>query len=136
MLNISGVDEQTLQLCPQHDWDNVRAVAQIMICTWFYLTALFSIISNRLFAAPGQIRPELLAASAFLASFILLIDSYMVMRSGWHLSGIQELKRGGIDISGGAGARIKAGVFLAIRIILSIGIAQLTEVAGQIRTLG
>lgn len=127
-LHVAGVDEETLRLCPQHDWDNVRAVAQLMICTWFYQTALFSVISHRLFSTPDHIRPELLITSAFLASFVLLIDSYMIMRSGWHLSGIQELKRGGIDISGGIGARLKAGVFLTIRIILSIGIAQLTAI--------
>lgn len=127
-LHIAAADEETLRLCPQHDWDNVRAVAQLMICTWFYQTLLFSIVSNRLFSAPGQVLPQLLLASAFLASFILLIDSYMVMRSGWHLSGIQELKRGGIDISGGIGPRLKAGFFLAIRITLSIGIAQLTAI--------
>ena len=127
-LHIAGVDEETLQLCPEHDWNNVYAVTALMICTWLYQTGLFVVISHRLFAAPGQFRPELLLASAFLASFILLIDSYMVMRSGWHLSGIAELKRGGIDISGGIGARLKAGLFLSIRIILSIGIAQLTAI--------
>jgi hypothetical protein len=52
----------------------------------------------------------------------------MVMRSGWHLSGIQELKRGGLDISGGALVRVKAGFFLTIRIALSIGLAQLTAI--------
>jgi hypothetical protein len=89
---------------------------------------LFSIISHQLFAPPGQISFPLLVAAAFLASFILMIDSYMVLRSGWNLQGIEELKRGGIDISGGASARIKAAVFLTIRIILSIGIAQLTAI--------
>jgi hypothetical protein len=136
LLHIAGVDEATLRLCPQHDWDNARAVAQIMICTWLYQTGLFSIISHRLFAAPGQLRPELLITSAFLATFILLIDSYMVMRSGWHLSGIEELKRGGIDISGGVGKRLKAGIFLAIRIILSIGIAQLTAIFFSLMIFG
>jgi len=52
----------------------------------------------------------------------MLIDSYMVMRSGWHLSGIEQLKRGGIDVSGGPWARIKATIFLAVRIALSIGL--------------
>ena len=127
-LHITGVDKDTLLLSPAHDWDNVRAIAFLMTCTWLYQSALFSIISHRLFAEPGQIRPKLIVASAFLATFIMTIDSYMVMRSGWHLSGIQELKRGGIDISGGIGPRLKTGFFLAIRILLSIGIAQLTAI--------
>lgn len=128
LIRIAAADEATLQLCPEQDWNNVRAVAEIMICTWLYQAALFGGISDRLFAVPGHIRPELVLASMFIATFILLIDSYMVMRSGWHLSGIEELKRGGIDISGGPGARIKAGLFLAIRIFLSICIAQLTAI--------
>lgn len=128
LIKVAGIDEETLRLCPRRDWDNVRAVGEIMLCTWLYQTGLFFIISSRLFASPGQIRPELVLASMFIATFILLIDSYMVMRSGWHLSGIEELKRGGLDISGGPIARIKAGIFLAVRILLSVGIAQLTAI--------
>jgi len=125
---IAAVDEDTLRLCPHEDWENVRRVAEIMVCVWIYQTTLFSIISHRIFAAPGQFRPELILISSFLATFILLIDSYMVMRSGWYLSGIAELKRGGINVSGGVSARIKASIFLAFRILLSIGIAQLAAI--------
>lgn len=128
LMKITGVDGETLAHCPRHDWDNVRAVGEIMICTWLYQTALYILVSHRIFAAPGQFRIDLVAASMFIATFILCIDLYMVMRSGWHLSGIQELHRGGIDISGGQWARFKAGFFLAIRIALSIGLAQLTAI--------
>lgn len=125
---LAGVDEETLRHCPTHDWDNVRAVAEIMIFTWLYQAALFFIISQRLFGTPGQFRPEFMLVAMFIASFILLIDSYMIMRTGWHLSGIEELKRGGLDVSGGPAARIKAGCFLAIRIFLSVCLAQLTAI--------
>ena len=128
LIKIAGVDEQALRLCPPHDWDAVRAVAWLMIATWLYQAALLSIVSHRLFATPGQIRPELILASMFIATFILLIDSYMVMRSGFHLSGVEELKRGGLDISGGSAAKIKASIFLTIRILLSVGFAQLTAI--------
>jgi hypothetical protein len=128
LMKIAGVDEETLAHCPQHDWDNVRAVGEIMICTWLYQTALYVLVGHRTFAAAGQFRVDLVLASMFIATFILCIDSYMVMRSGWHLSGIQELQRGGLDISGGQWARFKAGFFLAIRIALSVGVAQLTAI--------
>lgn len=128
LITLPGVDEETLRLCPQHDWDNARAVGVLMVCTWLYQASLFFIIGYRLFAAPGQIRPDLALVAGGLATFIMSIDSYMVMRSGWHLSGIAELKRGGVDISGGPLARIKAGVFLTIRILLSINLAQLTAI--------
>lgn len=127
-IRLVGADEATMRLCPPHDWEVVRAVAAIMICTWIYQAGLLSIISHRLFAPPGQIRPGLVLASMFIATFILLIDSYMIYRSGWHLNGIEELKRGGIDISGGLGGRLKAWIFLAVRIFLSVCIAQLTAI--------
>jgi hypothetical protein len=77
---------------------------------------------------PGEVRPELLIASAFVAVFILLIDSFCVIASSWHLSGIEEIRRGGLDVSGGSMARVKAGIFLIFRILLSIALAQLTAV--------
>jgi hypothetical protein len=128
LMKISGVDEETLAQCPQHDWDNVRAIGEIMLCTWLYQTALFSLVGHLLFAEPGHFRIDLVLTAMFIATFIMEIDSYMVMRSGWHLAGIQELKRAGFDISGGQWARLKAGLFLSIRIILSVGLAQLTAI--------
>lgn len=56
------------------------------------------------------------------------IDAFCVIGSQWHLSGIEEIKRGGLDISGGLGARLKARLFLACRILLSVALAQLTAV--------
>ncbi len=128
VFKITGVDEETLRLCPPQDFDNVLAIGEIMMCTWLYQFSLFFIIGQKLFAAAGQIRPDLALAAMFIATFIMAIDSYMIMRSGWHLSGIEELKRGGLDVAGGTVARVKAVAFLAIRIALSIGLAQLTAI--------
>jgi hypothetical protein len=136
LARIAGADWDSLRSCPQRDCDNVRAVAEIMICTWLYQTVLLSLISHSLFSAQGLIRPEIVLSAAFIATFILLIDSYMVMRAGWHLSGLAELKRGGLDIFGGFQARFKAAVFLAIRIALALGIAQLTAIFVSVLVLG
>jgi hypothetical protein len=129
LMKIAGVTEERLAQCPPEDWDNVRAIGEIQICVWLYQTGLFSLIGHRLFAAPGQIRPEIIATAAFLATMITAIDSYVIMRSGgWHLEGLKALARGGLDISGGVLARIKSGIFLCVRIALSIGLAQLTAI--------
>lgn len=127
-IRITGVDEATLQLCPQRDWDIVRALGELMSFTWLYQAGLFYLTGQHLFGSPGQIRLDFVLISIFIATFILLIDSYMVMRSGWHLNGIQELKRAGLDISGGAAVRVKVGLFLAIRIGLSVALAQITAI--------
>ncbi len=128
LLKIAGVDEATLRQCPQHDWDNVRAVAEIQLFVFCYQAALFAIIGQRLFANPGQVRADLTAGALFLAAFISLLDSYMFMRSGWHQAGIAELKRGGLDISGGPWRAIKTAILLTVRIALSVGLAQLTAI--------
>jgi len=128
MLRFVGVDEETLATCPAHDWESIRALATIMACTMIYQTALFSLIAHICFAAPGQFRPELVLAAFFAAAFIQQIDSYMFFRAGFHSEGIKELKRGGIDISGGPFARIGAGFSLLVRLMLSIGLAQITAV--------
>ena len=128
LIKIAGVDEETLRGCPLHDWENVRAVGEIMICTLLYQSGLFALILHRIFAASGQIRPELVLVSMFIATFIMFIDSYMVMRSGWHIEGLKALRHAGLEIAGGTLARIKAAIFLSIRIGLSIGLAQLTAI--------
>jgi Domain of unknown function (DUF4407) len=125
---LASVDEETLRCCPRHDWDNARAIGLIMVFTWLYQTALFWIMGERLFGKSGQIDVVILLPAAFIATFMLLIDAYMVNRSGFHLDGIAQLKRGGLDVSGGMTARIKAWFFLAVRISLSIALAQLTAV--------
>ena len=128
LLKIAGVNEEFLHHCPQQDWDNVRAVAEIMCCAWLYQTGLFYLVTQKIIGATEKIKPELVFVSAFIATFLLLNDSYMFVRSEWYLFGIEQLKHGGIDISGGAAARIKARALLVVRILLSVGIAQLTAI--------
>ncbi|HEX4409036.1 MAG TPA: DUF4407 domain-containing protein [Xanthobacteraceae bacterium] len=128
MIYIAGADEETLQHCPQHDWSCVCAAGEIFLCALVFQTAILTLVAHELFAKPGEFRVELLIGALFIALFVMLIDSYMVMRSGWHLSGIQELKRGGLDVSGGAAARIKAHIFLAVRLGFSVALAQLTAI--------
>src|SRR3984957_1271546 len=99
LIKIAGVDKETLRRCPLHDWENVRAVGEIMICTWLYQGGLFALILHRLFAAPGQIRPELVLVSMFIATFTIFIDSYRVMRRGWHLEGFKALRHARLEIA-------------------------------------
>jgi hypothetical protein len=128
LLKIAAVDEETLRQCPRRDINNVIAVGEIQACVFIYVTSLFALISHKVFAPPGTFRPELVLASGFLALFLTLVDSYLFIRSGWFYSGIDELKRGGLDIGAGIWARVKAGFSFVIRLVLSIGLAQLTAI--------
>lgn len=127
-IRIAGADERLLALCPERDREIVLALANLILSVWLYQTLIVSLISERLFGAPGEIHPELIIGSAFICSIVLQFDSFSIMRTAWVLEGIKFLKRGGIDISEGIGARIKFGIFLCIRIFLSIGIAQLSAI--------
>jgi Domain of unknown function (DUF4407) len=129
LIRVAGADEETLKLCPARDAANIRAIAWLILATLLYQTALFFLIGELLFAAPGQIRLEIIAGAFALSLFILLIDRYVVVISGYHQEGLRELARGGLDISGGAFPRVKAAVYLIVRILgLSVGLAQLTAI--------
>jgi hypothetical protein len=126
-IKLTGVQEEKIET--QHDSDVVRASGEIMVLGGLYMTGLFSLIGYSLFAGPGQwFRPDIVFVAVFLSTFVLCIDSWMFFRSGWHAQGIEEIKRGGLDISGGPHARVKAAVSLAVRIALSIGLAQLSAI--------
>ena len=51
LMKFGAVDLGTLQQCPPQDWDNVRAVGEIMVCTWLYQSCLFALIGHLLFAS-------------------------------------------------------------------------------------
>jgi hypothetical protein len=126
---LTGVDRKILELCPQSDWNAVAALGAIAIGTGLYLTLVFSLISYRVFASPGEFRPDLVIIAMFLAGYILAIDAYVVQRCGWVLAGIKQLKNAGLDISGGRSALIKAYLFLTFRIgFLSVPLAQLSGI--------
>lgn len=126
-MKIAAANEEILRLCPSADWENVRAIAEIQICVWIFQTGLFALIGHRL-ALADHLRPNIVVVAAFLATMITAIDSYVIMRSGWHIEGLKALARGGLDISGGALARVKASFFLAVRVALSVGLAQLSAI--------
>jgi hypothetical protein len=127
-LKIVGVDKETLQQCPEQDWQSVAAMGTIMLCTFIYQSGVFALISHQLFALAGEFRPELVVVSLFLAWFVLEVDSYQLMRGGWFRSGVRALRDGGIDIGGSIFSRIGAGISLTVRIALSIGLTQLTAI--------
>ena len=93
-MHTAAGNPETLVRCPQHDTEAVCAVAVIMLLTALYQFSLFTVVGMRLFAAPGEIDLVIPVVAAFIAIFIMKIDAYTIMRSGWHLSGIAELKRG------------------------------------------
>src|ERR1700683_142505 len=129
LIRTGGAVEETLKRCPPQDVANICSIAGLMLGTLLYQTALFSLIGIRLFAAPGQIRPEIILGALAISTFILLIDRYVVVISGYYQQGWKLLAQGGLDISGGVGRRIKGGLFLFIRIgVLSVGLAQLTAI--------
>lgn len=126
LLWVSGVDEETLRECPAQDWDNVRAIALLLIASWVYQGALIAIAAHLLLAPEGGVHPTLVAGAFFISTVILLIDSYVFLRAGFHADGIRELARAGIDLSGGWIAKLTARIFLSLRIMLSAALAQLT----------
>jgi hypothetical protein len=123
---LAGVDNDTMRQCPQHDADNVRALGELLIASFIWQSLLLTLIGERLFAEPGQFRPDILAGATGIALFVMLIDSYIFYRSGFELAGIEELRRASLDVGGpGPGKKV---AYLIARIFLSIGFSQLTAI--------
>lgn len=122
---VAGVDVDVMGECPDRDISNVKTVAWLLMAVWVWQFALFTAVAHMMLARQGELRPELFAAGAVLASVILLIDSYVIVRSSWSLQGIKELARGGLEIPSTTWASIKNGLFVLLRVLVTIGMAQL-----------
>jgi Domain of unknown function (DUF4407) len=125
---ISGVEKALMRLCPERDVHLARILGWIMEIVWCWQTALFSVMAHMLLAPAGEIRPELILAGMLVATLVLLIDNYMIMRPSWFLHGLEELKRGGLIVPGNPWMRVKAFIFLAVRLALSFVFALLTAI--------
>jgi hypothetical protein len=124
---IAGVDEELIRQCAQRDADIAMDLARLLIASTLYQALIFTLESHNLWAARDEIRPSLILVSVGLAIFIAQIDSFVIMKSGWYREGAAQLKQGGIDMSGGTLAQIKALGFLVVRIgVLSAGLAMLS----------
>lgn len=120
-----GVDPDLMATCPPRDRDGVRLLAALMTLVWLWQSAIFAAVAHLMLARPSEIRPDLIAGAGLLATIILLLDSYVVMRPSWTGFGHEELRRGGLAIRLPVLARVKSGVFLALRLALSAVIGTL-----------
>jgi hypothetical protein len=125
-LMINGADDhEALRQCSR-DRGTLVWPGLILMFSSVYMTGLFTQAAHMLFAPDGQFRIGLLLVGTFLALFVLVIDSYMILRVSHYHTGTAQLRKAGLDISGGLIARFKIGIALTVRIILSLALAQLT----------
>ena len=122
---IAGVDAELMEECPDRDLSNVKTLFWLLAAVWLWQFALFTAVAHMMLSRPDHLRPELFAAGAVLASIILLIDSYVIVRTSWSLQGMKELARGGLELGSTFAARFKNGLFVSLRVLVTIGMAQL-----------
>ena len=125
---LAGVDPEILARCPARDVGNVRTVTGLLLGVWLWQSALFAMVGHMMLARPGEISVAIVLAGVGLATIMLLIDSYVIVRSSWTFQGLAELKRGGLEIPGTLGAKAKNGVFFLVRLFVSLVMAQLMAV--------
>src|SRR5262249_36108261 len=106
----------------------VRALALMLISVGTYQTVVLSLVAQEAFTPNDAIQPAHVLGALFISILVMQIDSYVFLRAGFHADGLRLLAHAGLDISGGAAAKITGGLFLAIRILLSLGFAQLTAI--------
>lgn len=126
IIMIGAGDEKVLRTCPLRDVHNVMTIGWLLIIVWVWQSVLFTMVGHMMLARPGERRPEIVAGALLIATVVMIVDSYVIVRSSWHLQGLSELKRGGLDFPSPIGARIKNGIFIAVRLLLSTVLATLT----------
>lgn len=121
-----GADPDMLRECPGEDMRNVRTLAPLPLLVWIFQTWMWSYAAHMVLAEPGAFHLAYVAFAALLATIVLLLDVYLIFRSGWFRHGEAELRRGGMDVSGGRLARFKHMAFMLVRLLIAAGFAQLT----------
>jgi hypothetical protein len=101
-------------------------IGWLLVIVWLWQSVLFTMVGHMMLARSGEWRLDVIAGAMLIATVVLLVDSYVIVRSSWHLQGLSELKRGGLDLPSPVGARIRNGVFIAVRLLLSAVLAALT----------
>lgn len=125
---LTGVDPELLMQGPPRDRAAVVTIGLIMlgVCAW--QGTAFAFTAHMFLAAPGEVRPELLAVAALFAVLIMLMDGFMVIKSSWWFTGIEQLKRAGMELPGYTAAKIKNGVLTVVRIALALVPAEMITV--------
>jgi hypothetical protein len=126
LIRIGAADENILRSGPLRDVHNVMMIGWLLVIVWLWQSVLFTMVGHMTLARSGEWRLDVIAGAMLIATVVLLVDSYVIVRSSWHLQGLSELKRGGLDLPSPVGARIRNGVFVAVRLLLSAVLAALT----------
>ncbi len=125
---IAGADSGELEKCPRRDVGNVLCVAWLLVAVWAWQSIAFTLVGHMMLAREGEFNLLVMLGAIGIASIVLLMDSYVIVRSSWYVQGLKELKRGGLEVPGTVSARISSAFFLMIRILLTLVLAQLTAI--------
>ena len=133
LFKLAGVDEAVLRRCPPDDSSKVRSVAQIQIANFLYVSAMLAIMAHRLFEPSGRFRPEFVLGAVFLGGMLCQLDALLFVHTSWMSRGLSLIKEwGGYPISGGFSARVRSAIALAVRLILSVGLASLIGISASL----
>lgn len=120
-----GVDRDLLAHCPKRDRDNVYTIGWLLIGVWLWQLVVLSVALHVGLARPGEILPSFVALAALVATLVLLFDSYIV-RASWLTTGMEQLSRAGLGLPSPWGTRIKAALFMVVRLGVTVLLALLT----------
>jgi hypothetical protein len=126
LIRIAGVDQATLRLCPQRDYDVAMEDGALLLAVCVYQAVVYTLVLHKTLATAGHIHPELILIGVGLAIMVMLMDIIMVMRPAWISAGEEALKRGGLLLQVSRGKRIQMWFFLLLRISITLISAQLT----------
>lgn len=119
-MRLVGVDAKEIAGSPQRDIDMVTTLFWVMAGVWLWQSIVFALTLHMVLAAQGELRPVLVGVALLLATIILLYDSYGIMMPSWTAHGLEELRRGGIDLQVPLLQRIANASWLTLRLMAAV----------------
>ena len=128
-IKLTGTDWGLLQQCPARDHDAIKAVAELQVSSAIFQAVIFGLAGHVLLAGTTEIHPSIVAEAIGLAVFLMVVDAFAIVRTSWIGEGHEQLRRAGLDLTGGWAARMSSWCMRSIRIAFSIGLSVLTAIA-------
>jgi hypothetical protein len=125
---IAGCDWEILKLCGPNDLGVFRTQGLLMILNLLFEGSIYSYVAHRLYARPGEIRPELILASLLFALYVMVLDLQLIIRPSAVRNGRKALKTGGLAIEEGLGDFVKVGIAVGVRFMLAVGLSLVSGI--------
>ena len=125
--DIMQSDRDVLRKCPNRTQVAMNFAALLMLASLIVQTGTITLLTHLLLDT-WEFRPLYVVPAALVALIIQLSDTTALIKSSEAIQGLEQLRRGGLQIAIGINTRIKQGIQTVVRMAFGLVYAQLTAI--------